>query len=90
MDATNGQHVVPRHQKVIKNYVVNIFVNLISRWGDIMSKNYFAIERGDKCWDHVNPIEINNERFKQFTDMTYEEIYYRLRLFCRICYGIGE
>ena len=39
-----------------------------------MSKNYFAIEQGNKCWDYVNPIEVNNERFKQFTDMTYEEM----------------
>lgn len=39
-----------------------------------MSKNYFAIERNEQCWDHVLPIDIGNERFKKFKDMTYDEM----------------
>lgn len=39
-----------------------------------MSNNYFAIERNGQCWDHVLPIEVGNERFKKFKDMTYNEM----------------
>lgn len=39
-----------------------------------MGKNYFAIERNGQCWDHVLPVEVGNEQFKKFKDMTYDEM----------------
>ena len=39
-----------------------------------MSNNYFAIERNGQCWDHVLPIEFENEHFKKFKDMSYDEM----------------
>lgn len=39
-----------------------------------MSNNYFAIERNGKCYDHVLPIDVGNEKFKKFLDMTYDEM----------------
>lgn len=40
-----------------------------------MSKNYFAIERNGKCWDHVVLGDrFGNHAFEDFLDMTYEEM----------------
>lgn len=40
-----------------------------------MSKNYFAIERDNSCWDHMMLADKNGDTaFEEFLDMTYDEM----------------
>lgn len=40
-----------------------------------MSKNYLAIERDDKCWDHIMLVDDDkNIVFEEFLDMSYDEM----------------
>lgn len=40
-----------------------------------MSKNYFAIERGNECWSPMILVDHDgNDAFKEFMDMSYDEM----------------
>lgn len=40
-----------------------------------MSKNYFAIERDNECWDHMMLADHNGKpAFEEFLDMNYTEM----------------
>ena len=40
-----------------------------------MSNNYFAIERNNRCWDHVAMRDQNgNVAFENYLEMTYDEM----------------
>lgn len=39
-----------------------------------MSKNYFAVERNGQCYDPVTIVCEGEEQFKEFLDMSYQEM----------------